>query len=211
MMVCLFMVLWFCFYLSTKQMKYLVKLLQTGAHSPPGTLLQQLYATGDVHCWLRCCLDLSQTVTQHLSLLLIVIVISCMTSYIPLFIWTWHRLRFHCTDTDFFHAPPWISYCCPWHRLMWPLWHNFQLSHPTGQQCVGWNSLTQNLKNLLTVFKWVLASHICKTFALFPYIPLIFLWKQHISDDEGAFILSKLKCKKQAYRSWKQGESARQE
>lgn len=81
---------------------------------------------------------------------------------------------------------------------MWPSWHNFQWSHPTSQQRVGSESLTQDLKNILTVVEWVLASHACKAFALLPYMPYIhtFLWKQHVSDDRGTLILSKLKCKK---------------
>lgn len=176
MLVSLFIVLWFCFFPSTKQIKYLVKLLQTGAHSPPSTFLQQLCAIGDVHCCLQCCLDLSQTVTRHLLLLLVVIMISSMASYIPLFIWTWLRLRLHYTDDDFLLLPH--GYLI-WYRLMWSSWHSFQWSHPTGQQWVGWEYLTQNLKNILTMVEWVLASHTCKAFASLPYMPRIFLWKQY--------------------------------
>lgn len=136
MMVSLFIVLWFCFFPSTKQIKYLVKLLQTGAHRPPGTFLQQLYAIGDVHCCLQCCLDLSQTVTGYLSLLLIVIAIHC---HCP--VWYLTSLYSFETDTGLdFIVQMMISYCFPWHRLMWPSWHNFQWSHPTGQQWVGWES-----------------------------------------------------------------------
>lgn len=94
---------------------------------------------------------------------------------------------------------------------MWPSWHNFRWSHPTGQRQIGWGSLTQNLENILSVVEWILASHTHKTFALLPYMPHIFLWKQHVTDDKGAFILSKLKCKKQVCKGWKQGESTRQE
>lgn len=77
---------------------------------------------------------------------------------------------------------------------------------------VGWKGVwLPCLKNSLTVVEWVLASHTSKAFALLPYMPHIFLWKQLVSDDKGAFILFKLKCEKQVYKSWKQGESTRQE
>lgn len=79
---------------------------------------------------------------------------------------------------------------------------------------VGWKGVWLPwgcLKNSLTVVEWVLASHTSKAFVLLPYMPHIFLWKQLVSDDKGAFILFKLKCEKQMYKSWKQGESTRQE
>lgn len=66
---------------------------------------------------------------------------------------------------------------------------------------MGWMRVFDSeLEKLLTVVEWVLASHTCKAFALLPYMPHTFLWKQHVSDDKGALILSKLKWKSKCTR-----------